>query len=201
MTLSCSYKLIERAPEDKVIIWWWALLTWCSLCMQKLSQREKYAPSEMISSQKKFSSQEVTFPSYLDPNNWCVVHFEDGLSAVPPQLWESGMLALKPASRKIDTVIWGGEWITHRCLEEEKCLCPLASSSKSTSYTQAQKELESLPSLPSHYPAYILTTPSFILKWEINCLGWNSLALEQMVPHTYKWKKPNTPGFLHPKVP
>ena len=52
----------------------------------KLREKQKSTPCEKISSQIKFSSQEVTFPSYLDPNNWHVVHFEDGLSAVPPQL-------------------------------------------------------------------------------------------------------------------
>ena len=82
-----------------------------------------------------------------------------------------------------------GEWITHRCLEEEKCLCPLASSSKSTSYTQAQKDLESLPSLSSYHSAYFWTTSLFILKWKINYLRWNSLALEQMVAYTSNMKE------------
>lgn len=98
----------RKSPQGKVIIWWQALLIWCPLYMQKLREKQKSPPCEKISSQIKFSSKEVTFPSYLDPNNWHVVHFEDGLSAVPPQLWESGTLTLKPASRKTDTVILGG---------------------------------------------------------------------------------------------
>lgn len=109
--------------------------------MQKLREK-KSTPCEKISSQIVFFPRSDFSKLPSSKQLACgILKMDVSCAPTAVRVWHTSSQASEQEDR--DTVILG-KWLTHRCLEEEKCLCPWQAHQNQPSYIQAQNQNHSL---------------------------------------------------------